>query len=205
MNPKKLYKLLPLCFFPLFFISSCCTSGGNLFVLLSDPDGKTGKISVSNKGGSRLLTEPRQATEIKKADESPTPPFLMEEKQIQKIFGPALNAQPDTSVHMLLFFEGGSSDLTKESKETLLEILNIIKTRHSTDVSIIGHTDRVGSRDSNFELAIKRAALVKEILAANGLDAQIFEVASHGEDNPMIKTEDEIPEPRNRRVEVVIR
>jgi len=202
MNP---YKFFTLCCFLLFFFNSCCTSSGNLFVLLSDPDGKTGKISVSNKGGSRLLTEPRQATEVKKADESPTPPFLVEEKRIKDIFGSALDAQPTSPVHFLLYYKMGSSDLTEESKKMLLEILKTSKTRNSTDISIIGHTDRVGARETNFNLGLKRAALVKEMLVAIGLDAQIIEVASHGEDNPLIKTEDEVPEPRNRRVEVVIR
>ena len=211
LEPKRkfsmhLYKFFPVCILLLCFTASCCcTSVGNVFVLLSDPDGKTGQIVVSNKGGSQLLKEPGQATGVKGIDQSPTAPFLMDEKQIQKIFGSALEAQPAIPIRFLLYFKGGSAELTDESAKIIPEILKTFNVRKPAEVSIIGHTDRVGSRETNFNLGFKRANLVREMLTAGGLDAQSIEVYSHGEDNPLIQTEDEVPEPRNRRVEVTIR
>jgi len=200
-----LYKFFPVCvLFLCFTASCCCTSGSNVFVLLSDPDGKTGQMAVSNKGGSQLLQEPRQATEVKGIDQSPTAPFLMDEKQIQNIFGSALEAQPAVPIRFLLYFKSGSSELTDESAKKIPEILTTFNVRKPTEVSIIGHTDRVGSRETNFNLGFKRATVVRDMFTAGGLDAQSIEVHSHGEDNPLIQTEDEVPEPRNRRVEVTI-
>lgn len=228
----KSYKVFLACFFSLFSLSSCCLTGSTLFVLLPDPDGQTGKILVSNPAGSQLLTEPRQATEITRAGEAPSAPFVMEEKQIDALFKAALEAQPLDSpptqtileekqlraiyeskpegqpfpvLRFLLYFKTGSTELTEESQKLFPEILKIIKIQNSTDVSIIGHTDRVGTREANFKTGLNRAAHVKDRLTAGGLDPRIVEVASHGEDNPVVKTEDEVPEPRNRRVEVTIR
>lgn len=228
----KSFKILFAGFFLLFSLTSCCLTGSNLFVLLPDPDGQTGKILVSNPAGSQLLTEPRQATEITRAGEAPSAPFVMEEKQIRDLFKVALEAQPLDSpathtimeekqlraisgpkpegqplpvLRFLLYFKTGSTELTEESQKLVPEILKIIKTQHYTDVSIIGHTDRKGTREANFKIGLDRAAHIKDRLIAIGLDPRMVEVASHGEDNPVVKTEDEVPEPQNRRVEITIR
>ena len=50
-----------------------------------------------------------------------------------------------------------------------------------------------------------RAERVRDLLIAEGLDPTLIEVDSHGENNPLIPTADEIAEPRNRRVEVTVR
>ena len=42
-------------------------------------------------------------------------------------------------------------------------------------------------------------------LASQGIEREFIEASSHGEDNPLIKTDDDVPEPRNRRVEIVVR
>jgi outer membrane protein OmpA-like peptidoglycan-associated protein len=177
----------------------------NLFVLMPDPDGRVGEIVVANKGGSQIVAKPRHATEVEDANVAPTAPFLLEESKIAEIFGAALAAQPDPPARYLLYFKTGSTDLTEESEKLLVEILETIEARRSTDISVVGHTDRVGSRQLNFRLGMDRADRIKKILVSKGVDSSIVEVDSHGEDSPLIKTEDEVPEPRNRRVEVTVR
>jgi outer membrane protein OmpA-like peptidoglycan-associated protein len=54
-------------------------------------------------------------------------------------------------------------------------------------------------------LGLKRAASIKNILVSDGVDPSGIEVVSHGEDNPSIETEDNVAEPRNRRVEITVR
>jgi outer membrane protein OmpA-like peptidoglycan-associated protein len=84
-------------------------------------------------------------------------------------------------------------------------VLPAIADHESTDVSVVGHTDRFGTRAYNYQLALERALLVQKMLLALGINPQFIEVTSHGEDNPLIQTADEVREPRNRRVEVVVR
>ena len=189
----------------LFFLNSCAARQKNLFVLLPDPDGKVGQIIVTNQGGSQVVAKPMHATEVKDAKAPPTEPFPMEKSEIDKIFGAALAAQPDPPAHYTLYFRTGSTDLIADSEKLLPEILAMIEARKSTDISVVGHTDRVGTTQQNYRLGLDRAGGVRQILVSKGVDPSIIEVDSHGEDNPLIKTEDEVPEPRNRRVEVTVR
>jgi outer membrane protein OmpA-like peptidoglycan-associated protein len=46
---------------------------------------------------------------------------------------------------------------------------------------------------------------VAEFLVSRGVDPIILEITSHGEGNPLIKTPDGTAEPKNRRVEIVVR
>ena len=199
-----MYRVVFICWCSLFFLISCAPKK-NLVVLLPDSDGKVGKVEVSNKGGTRLLTESRHATEVTSADVSPTSPTPMKEEEVQKIFGKALSAQPEIPLRFLLYFQSGTTELTEESQRQISEIMGAIEARKSKDVTIVGHTDRVGTREANFKLGLERADSIKDLLVSKGVDPSWIEVASHGEDNPLVKTEDEVVEPRNRRIEITVR
>ena len=95
--------------------------------------------------------------------------------------------------------------LTRESRNSLKEVLPSIAEHKSVDVSVVGHTDRVGTREYNYSLGMKRARIVEKIIIREGIDQAFVSVSSHGEDDPLISTGDDIPEPRNRRVEVIVR
>jgi len=86
-----------------------------------------------------------------------------------------------------------------------MEILPAVASRKTSGVSVVGHADREGTRQLNCQLGLDRALAIKQLLITKGIDPRNIEVTSHGEDNPLIKTKDNVPEPRNRRVEVVLR
>jgi outer membrane protein OmpA-like peptidoglycan-associated protein len=46
---------------------------------------------------------------------------------------------------------------------------------------------------------------IRNLLTEAGLDASTIDVTSLGEADLLIKTPDETPEPRNRRVEIAVR
>ena len=199
----KVVTVLLLSLLTLLPLASCASK--NVVVLLPGPEGRTGRILVSNKGGSRLLTEPNQATAVSSQADSPAKPFTLSEEEIRATYGDALAALPPQPIHFTLYFKTDSTELTEESGKLLEEILATALTGKSTDVSVVGHTDRIGTREYNYGLGLERAGLVKQILASHGIAPDFIDVTSHGEDNPLIMTEDDLPEPRNRRVEVVVR
>lgn len=205
MQGTRLRKIVCLAFLMTVLSTLSCARGKTVIVLLPGADGKTGQIVVSNKGGSQLLNKPGQATTIESVDTPPSAPFRMEDSQVKETFGEAVSALPAPPVHFTLYFKNASTDLTPESRKLLAKILPTVVSRKSTDISIVGHTDRVGMRSSNFALAADRAYTVRKILVSSGLDSRNMEVTSHGEDNPLVATADEVPEPRNRRVEVIVR
>jgi outer membrane protein OmpA-like peptidoglycan-associated protein len=198
-----------LCGVPLWlFLTGCAAQPrgqGSLVVLLADPDGHVGQIDVSNQGGVQRLTTSREATTIRNATTPPTPPAPLTEAEIDRIFGKVLAAQPEPPVTYILYFKTGSSDLTEASAKQLPEIFATVRQRQPSDITVVGHTDTVGTRQKNHELARERAQRVKDLLGKAGIDPRDIEVDSHGKDNLLVKTPDSVAEPRNRRVEVTIR
>jgi outer membrane protein OmpA-like peptidoglycan-associated protein len=180
----------------------------DLIVLLPDPDGKVGTIRVTTKGGSQTLDKPGQATQVEHVGEPSTDPKPLGEKEIASAFGPALSAQPDLKarfVSFVLLFDRDTTTLTHESKKLLPEVVRTIRNRKSSEVYLTGHTDRVGAEDYNMELSSRRADTVRDFLVSTGVTSSALVVSFHGESMPLVHTEDEIPELRNRRVEVIVR
>jgi outer membrane protein OmpA-like peptidoglycan-associated protein len=180
----------------------------DLIVLLPDPDDEGGAITVTTKGGSQIIDKPGYATEVKDANKPPTAPKSVEEKEIKDVFGPALTAQPDPAgrfVSFILYFEHDTTKLTHESKNLLPEVLKTIKTLKSKEVYVVGHTDLVGTEAYNIELSSRRANYVRNLLVSSGIKSSALFVSYFGKARPLVPTKDEIPEPRNRRVEVIVR
>jgi outer membrane protein OmpA-like peptidoglycan-associated protein len=84
-------------------------------------------------------------------------------------------------------------------------VLRTIRDRAPVDISVVGHTDTLGENDYNDLLSRKRAKAVAAILTGNGVDSSIIEITSHGKNNPLVPTRDQVREPRNRRVEITVR
>ena len=72
------------------------------------------------------------------------------------------------------------------------------------DFSITGHADRSGPEDYNLNLSLRRADNVKAALVARGVKEGGISVASRGEAQPAITTDDGVREPANRRVEIIL-
>jgi outer membrane protein OmpA-like peptidoglycan-associated protein len=125
--------------------------------------------------------------------------------EVSAIAGPALAALPKPPVRFILYFEHDSVNLTPESRAILRNVLLTIRDRAPVDVSVVGHTDTVGRKEYNYALSLKRAEAVAAILRGNGIDPSVLDITSHGKDNPLIPTGDQVPEPRNRRVEITVR
>jgi outer membrane protein OmpA-like peptidoglycan-associated protein len=173
-------------------------------LLLPDDSGKTGSIVVSGEGAERVLSEPRQAVRVF-SGAAPGPTFVVTEEEALAQAGPALEALPKPPVQFILYFKNDSDQLTRESLARLPEMFRTIRERAPVDISVVGHTDTVGDKPYNYQLSLKRARTVASLLATKGVDPSLCEITSHGKDNPLIPTGDQVREPRNRRVEVTVR
>lgn len=174
-------------------------------VLLPEADGTVGQVDVRTDGGSQTLKGAYESTTAKDKGKTPEAVVVRDTAEIDEEFGAALSAQPVPPRRFLLYFQSGGTQLTAESTTLLPEIVAVIQERSSRDTSIVGHSDRVGSEEYNLKLSTERARAVADLLLAQGVDESILEITSHGEGNPLIPTQDDVAEPRNRRVEVTVR
>jgi len=132
-------------------------------------------------------------------------PLVMEKTEVESIFTEALKIQPPQPTHFILYFETDSVDLAPESQKLLPVILETINEIKSVSVSVIGHSDTAGKKAYNLTLSKRRAQAITDLLLEKGIDKKQIETTSHGEENPLVKTGDNVSEPKNRRVEVVVR
>jgi outer membrane protein OmpA-like peptidoglycan-associated protein len=71
-------------------------------------------------------------------------------------------------------------------------------------ISIVGHADTVGPAARNLALSEARAGAEREALEARGLDASWMTTEGAGEERSLRLTADNVAEPVNRVVEVLI-
>ncbi|EGB15797.1 OmpA/MotB domain protein [Pseudodesulfovibrio mercurii] len=191
---KKFAMILAAC----LWLAGC--GGGQTIVLLPDLDGHVGEVTVTSEGGrTATLTQANQAVT------GTTRVTTLSEAEVQSEFGAAMAAQPLPTARFILHFHSDSTRLTDESKALLPDILESWRSRSSRDVSVVGHTDTLGEKQYNYDLSVRRAEKVRDLLVKGGMPEDIIEMTSHGEENPLIPTPDGRSEPRNRRVEVLVR
>lgn len=176
-----------------------------LIALLPDPDtGVTGRILVRNEFGALPIEAPRASTAVT-SNAAPGPIRQMSEDEVTRIFGEALAALPPAPRHFVLYFKFESDSLTDDSSRQIPEVLDAVKRLAVPEVVVIGHTDTMGDAKANIALGMRRASAVRNVLVAAGVSSAMIQVASHGEADLLIKTKNNTPEPRNRRVEVSVR
>jgi peptidoglycan-associated lipoprotein len=177
----------------------------DLVVLLPDPeDGRVGAVTVTAAGGSVELTSANEATRVVPG-QAPSAPAPIAADDVQRLFGDAMAARPLPPRQFLLYFETGGDTLTPESQALVADIVAFVRARPAPDVSVIGHTDTTGEAKANFELGLRRATLMRDLLVKSGLDPAQVDLASHGEADLLVPTPDNTAEAKNRRVEVTVR
>lgn len=177
----------------------------SVVVLIPDPNGKVGKVTISNPAGEQTLDEPGEATKVSGAEAKPEAPVIMDQAEIQRRFGEALAARPSPPVYFILYFRTESTRPAPASRDLIPKILAAVKQRESVDVSVVGHCDTAGSDQYNVRLSRRRAEAVARMLIKGGVDPKTLEITSHGSRRLLIPTGDNVHEPRNRRVEVTVR
>ncbi|GAB3413855.1 OmpA family protein [Niabella aquatica] len=101
-----------------------------------------------------------------------------------------------------ILFSTNSSAILPPSAAPLKEIADILKENPSLKLTIVGHTDNIGKKESNLTLSKQRAASVKnELVGVYGIAANRLNTDGKGDTEPV--ADNAIPEGRsqNRRVE----
>jgi outer membrane protein OmpA-like peptidoglycan-associated protein len=103
-----------------------------------------------------------------------------------------------------LLFETGNSELKGGAAGNLNKLAAFLDEYADRSVLIEGHTDNVGSEDSNFNLSQRRADSVKSYLVELGVQSERLSTSGLGEGSPVAGNDTATGRQQNRRVEVVI-
>jgi outer membrane protein OmpA-like peptidoglycan-associated protein len=182
-------------------IGGCATSK---VVLLEGTKTNTSVI-VKTQAGEQILDTPNTYTELRSKTSKPTHRHRLTQSDLEEQYGSLIRFAPKPPVSFLLYFKSGMTTLVPDSAKLLPFIEQTIKERAPCDVTIIGHTDTEGAAHYNMTLSKRRAQSVYDTLLQRRIDVKNATVEYYGQTNLLIPTKENVSEPRNRRVEVLIR
>jgi outer membrane protein OmpA-like peptidoglycan-associated protein len=171
-------------------------------ILLPNKDGRSSAVIVKRASGEQEISKPYEAVELKGGTEQRSE---LAQQDVEQRYGTVLAAQPARPFTYTLYFTTATAELTSQSRQSLNEVREKIKGFPAAQVSVIGHTDRVGSGESNDALSLKRAAAIRDLLVQIGIPRNAIEIVGRGEREPIVQTADGVAEERNRRVEIKLR
>ena len=110
---------------------------------------------------------------------------------------PAPMAEP--TKQFIVFFGFNKSNLTPEALDVIREAAAAAKSQGAASILVVGHTDTVGSNKYNDALSLRRSGSVKKGLVGEGIPADKITATGKGESELLVKTDDNVKEPQNRR------
>ncbi len=102
-----------------------------------------------------------------------------------------------------VFFDFGKSEIKPESEAALKEVVKLLQSNPALKVWVVGHTDNVGSVDSNLTLSGARAAAVVKALVQIGIETKRLAAHGAGPYAPVASNATDGGRAHNRRVELV--
>ena len=101
-----------------------------------------------------------------------------------------------------IYFLYYGTSISNESKENLKTLASFLGEHDEYSALIIGHASSKGTPKLNMELSIKRAKLVKDLLASFGVSKTRLKIEGRGEEDPVASYTTPEGVQQNRRVEI---
>jgi outer membrane protein OmpA-like peptidoglycan-associated protein len=174
-----------------------------LVAVIPTEDGHVGTVVVRSGGTEQVLREAYAAQRIR--PDGSAEPARLSAAEVRESFSATIGALPGRPASFTLYFLEGKDELTAESRAEVEKVFSELKRRPAPDIVVIGHTDTVGTLSFNDKLSLARAERVRDILVGLGIPAERLQVAGRGKRELLVATEDNVAEPRNRRVEISVR
>lgn len=111
----------------------------------------------------------------------------------------------DGHIALYINFDTGKSSLKAEFTPIVQQIVEMLKSNPSLNITVEGHTDNVGDPESNKALSNARAKAVVSAIVAEGIDAKRLSAVGYGQEKPIADNAIEEGRAKNRRVELVKR
>jgi len=102
----------------------------------------------------------------------------------------------------IVFFDFNKAQLKKEAMDKVHAVYKEMSKYHDVKITLVGHTDFVGTEKYNMKLSEKRAESVKKELVVLGVPTKEIKVEGKGYSELMVPTAKGVKEEKNRRVEM---
>lgn len=181
-------------------LSGCATT--TRITLLPDHNGHVGAVTVSNAQGRQRIDQAFNSVAVDQSS-APGKPGAVDRPTFEKTHRALIDAQPTPPRSFVLNFLFDSMKLTPESKKILPEVMQVVRDRSPTEITVFGYADSSGTAAYNLALSAERARavakLLKQIDPNMPMDVQYF-----GDKVPAVPSPPGVPEPRNRRAEIFV-
>ena len=172
------------------------------YVATTDPSGSINGTSVTGAYADHTVlvgftykfnppAKPAQAP-VPVAAPAPVPP------------PPAPIVAPAPLKNFIVFFDFDQAAINAQAQAIIEQAAATAKKGNVVRVQLTGHTDLAGGPDYNQKLSVRRAEAVKSALVKLGVDAKEISLAGKGKSEPLVPTKDGVPQPQNRRVEILL-
>jgi outer membrane protein OmpA-like peptidoglycan-associated protein len=101
-----------------------------------------------------------------------------------------------------ILFETDSFEVKEEAKPAIQEIAAILVKHPKDTMTVLGHTDKRGTKKHNLKLSQKRAQSVKDILVKEGVAEESVAIVGMGASEPVATNDTAEGMSKNRRVEL---
>ncbi|MCD6396729.1 MAG: OmpA family protein, partial [Spirochaetaceae bacterium] len=176
-------------------------------------------------GGIFIRTDIKQEIKYKNSDNESTTGFILTwydgiststiESTKDKIITRFENNKPENIVLekkdnglMLqmqnIHFLPDSPVILPEENTRLDELAMLLQEASGQTFLVVGHTADIGSRESQYDLSIKRAKTIVDEMVARGIPSEQFLYRGEGGDNPVASNLSDEGRAKNRRVEITI-
>lgn len=98
-------------------------------------------------------------------------------------------------------FGTGRADITDQYQPLIDLAVELMTTRDSISLTVIGHADNVGDDETNLRLSVERAQRTADEIAGQGVDSARITVDGRGEVEPIASNDTPEGRQANRRVE----
>lgn len=126
---------------------------------------------------------------------------------------PVYVAPPKPIVKVLRLNEAGGSNfafdsdkLSAKARGELTSFAHNVKSSKvsPSSVTVVGHTDSIGTETYNQKLSVRRANSVAGFLAAQGINRGVMQVSGRGEMQPVASNKSKAGRAENRRVDITV-
>ena len=180
----------------------CGCASRDLIVVIPEHNGHVGAVQVEAGSNQVLLNKAYAAARPGSGGVST---FTADDKRVNRIFGRALGALPAEPTRHRLYFKFDQTELVPESRAEFENVFVDVASRPAPEIVVTGHTDTMGNPEDNDRLSLERARAVAELFAARGIPRDTITIAGRGSRELLVPTGDQVPEQRNRRVEITVR